>query len=138
MEPLNTSRLNGATEAMDISSEEEMSSEKTDEEWDFNWMGTPECHVIITELDDKTDVEHDKCDIHSNIEQDVNIGTEDETKRIQDQTTGVQPEVDETNVTIGDKKIMHLLDNIIKILISIGTNQYSTNLTKVTTMRMNR
>ncbi|KAL2488598.1 Uncharacterized protein Fot_41890 [Forsythia ovata] len=101
LEPLNTSRLDGAIEAVDISSKEEMSSEKTDEDWDFNWMGTPECHVVIIELDDETDVQHEKCDVCSNIEQDVNIAMEDETNRVQDQTTGVQPEVDETNVTTG-------------------------------------
>ncbi|KAL2486147.1 hypothetical protein Adt_30903 [Abeliophyllum distichum] len=147
LEPLNTSRLDGATETVDISSEEEMSSKKTDKDWDFIWMGTPECHVVITELDDETEVEHDKCDIRSNVEQDVNIATEVETKRVQDQTTyettydvtaGVEPEVDETNVTTEYKMSMHLLDNIIKILMSIGRNQYSTNLMKVTTMRMNR
>ncbi|KAL2551803.1 Uncharacterized protein Fot_05422 [Forsythia ovata] len=41
LEPLNTSRSDGATEVVDIISEEEMSSEKIDEDWDFNWMGTP-------------------------------------------------------------------------------------------------
>ncbi|KAL2515997.1 hypothetical protein Fot_29968 [Forsythia ovata] len=106
LEPLNTNRLDGATKAVDISSEEETSSKKIDEDWDFNWMGTPECHVVITELDDETEVQHDKCDIRSNVEQDVNIAMEDETKRVQDQTTydvttGVEPEVDKTNVTTG-------------------------------------
>ncbi|KAL2557435.1 Uncharacterized protein Fot_02174 [Forsythia ovata] len=61
LESLNTSRSDGATEAVDIIFEEEMSSEKTEEDWDFNWMGTPECHVVITELDDETDVQNDKC-----------------------------------------------------------------------------
>ncbi|KAL2456667.1 Uncharacterized protein Adt_46685 [Abeliophyllum distichum] len=67
LEPLNTGQLDGATETVDLSSEEEMSSEKTDEDWDFNWMGTPEY---------------------------VNIATEVEP-------AGVEPEVDETNVTTG-------------------------------------
>ncbi|KAL2488202.1 hypothetical protein Fot_41494 [Forsythia ovata] len=83
-----------------------MSSEKTDEDWDFNWMGTHECHVVITELDDETKVQHDNCDIRGNVEQDVNVDIEDETKKVQDQTTcdvttGVEPEVDQTNVTTG-------------------------------------
>ncbi|KAL2483000.1 hypothetical protein Fot_44444 [Forsythia ovata] len=104
LEPLNTSRLDGATEAVDICSEEEMSSEKTDEDWDFNWMGTLKCHVFITELDDEIEVQHDKCDKRTNVEQDVNIATEDETNRVQDQTTcdvttRVEPQVDQTNVT---------------------------------------
>ncbi|KAL2550308.1 hypothetical protein Fot_11838 [Forsythia ovata] len=52
-----------------------MSSKKIDEDWDFNWMGTPE-------------------------------STEDETNRVQDQTngdvmTGVEPQVDQTNVMTG-------------------------------------
>ncbi|KAL2475009.1 Uncharacterized protein Adt_35745 [Abeliophyllum distichum] len=66
-----------------------MSLEKTDEDWDFNWMGTPECHVVITELDDETEVQHDKGDKRSNVERDVNIATGDEH---------VEPEVDQTNV----------------------------------------
>ncbi|KAL2472109.1 hypothetical protein Adt_40245 [Abeliophyllum distichum] len=84
LEPLNTSKLDGATEVEDICSEEEMSSEKIDEYWDFNWMGTLECHVVIIELDNEIEVQHNKCDIRSNVEQDVNIATEDETKRVQD------------------------------------------------------
>ncbi|KAL2502252.1 hypothetical protein Fot_36100 [Forsythia ovata] len=60
LEPLNTSRLDGATEVQEICSE-------SDEDWDFNWMGTPEFHVVITELDDETEVQqHDKYDIRSN------------------------------------------------------------------------
>ncbi|KAL2478141.1 hypothetical protein Fot_47155 [Forsythia ovata] len=67
-------------------------------------MGTPECHVVITELDDEIEVQHNKCDKRTNVEQDVNIATEDETNRVQDQTTsdvttGVEPQVDQTNVT---------------------------------------
>ncbi|KAL2505226.1 hypothetical protein Adt_20847 [Abeliophyllum distichum] len=73
LKPLNTSQLDGANEAVDISSKEEMSLEKTDEYWDFNWMGTPECHVVITELDDEIEVQHDKGDKCSNVEQDVYI-----------------------------------------------------------------
>ncbi|KAL2488254.1 hypothetical protein Fot_41546 [Forsythia ovata] len=69
-------------------------------------MGTHECHVVITELDEETKVQHDNCDIRSNVEQDVNVDIEDETKKVQDQTTcdvttGVEPEVDQTNVTTG-------------------------------------
>ncbi|KAL2534079.1 hypothetical protein Adt_07430 [Abeliophyllum distichum] len=71
-----------------------MSSEKTDEDWDFNWMGTPECHVVITELDEETEVQHHKCDIRTTVEQDVNIATEFEP-------SGVEPEVHETNLTTG-------------------------------------
>ncbi|KAL2471439.1 hypothetical protein Adt_39575 [Abeliophyllum distichum] len=65
-------------------------------------MGTPECHVAITKLDDEQEVQqHDKCDIRSNVERDVNIATEDETTRVQDQTTydgktGLEPQVDQT------------------------------------------
>ncbi|KAL2460763.1 hypothetical protein Adt_44183 [Abeliophyllum distichum] len=94
LEPLNTGQLDGATEAVNLSSEEEMSSKKTDEDWDFNWMGTPECHVVITKLDEETEVQHDKYDIRTTVEQDVNIATEVEP-------AGVEPEVDETNVTTG-------------------------------------
>ncbi|KAL2533370.1 Uncharacterized protein Adt_06721 [Abeliophyllum distichum] len=94
LEPLNTGQLDGATEAVNLSSDEEMSSKKIDEDWDFNWMGTPECHVVITELDKETEVQHDKCDIRTTVEQDVNIATEFEP-------SGVEPEVDETNLTTG-------------------------------------
>ncbi|KAL2498261.1 hypothetical protein Adt_23811 [Abeliophyllum distichum] len=70
--------------------------------------------VVITDLEDGTVLEPlntslldgatNKCDIRSNIEQDVNIATKDETKRVQDQTTydvmtRVEPQVDQTNVT---------------------------------------
>ncbi|KAL2529226.1 hypothetical protein Fot_21827 [Forsythia ovata] len=59
-----------------------MSSGETDKDWDFNWMGTPECNVVITKLDDEQEVQqHDNCDIHSNVERDVNIDMEDETTR---------------------------------------------------------
>ncbi|KAL2503230.1 hypothetical protein Fot_37078 [Forsythia ovata] len=80
LEPLLTSRLVGATEVEEISSEKEMSSEESDEDWDFNWMGKPESHVVITELDDETEVQ-------------------DQTTY--DVTTGVEPQVDQPNVTTG-------------------------------------
>ncbi|KAL2463613.1 hypothetical protein Fot_53269 [Forsythia ovata] len=80
LEPLLTSRLVGATEVEEISSEKEMSSEESDEDWDFNWMGKPESHVVITELDDEPEVQ-------------------DQTTY--DVTTGVEPQVGQPNVTTG-------------------------------------
>ncbi|KAL2529732.1 hypothetical protein Fot_22333 [Forsythia ovata] len=84
-----------------------MSSEESDEDWDFNWMGKPKWHVVITKLDDETEVEqHDKCDICSNVEQDVSLALKDEMIGVHDQTTydvttGVEPQVDQTNLTTG-------------------------------------
>ncbi|KAL2520694.1 Uncharacterized protein Fot_24617 [Forsythia ovata] len=80
LEPLNTSRLVGATEGQEISSKEEISSEESDDDWDFDWMGKPECHVVITELDDEIEVQG---------------------QTTYDVTTGVEPQVDQTNVTTG-------------------------------------
>ncbi|KAL2552015.1 Uncharacterized protein Fot_05634 [Forsythia ovata] len=63
--------------------------------------------LSLLNWDNETEVQqHDKCDIRSNIVQDVNIATENETTRVQDQTTydvttRVEPQVDQTNVTTG-------------------------------------
>ncbi|KAL2486131.1 Uncharacterized protein Adt_30887 [Abeliophyllum distichum] len=52
LEPLNPSQLESATEVEDIYSEQEMFSGETGEDWNFNWMSTLECHVVIIELND--------------------------------------------------------------------------------------
>ncbi|KAL2518033.1 Uncharacterized protein Adt_14280 [Abeliophyllum distichum] len=82
-----------------------MSLEKTDEDWDFNWMGTLECHVVITELDDEIEVQHDKGDKRSNVEQDVNIATEDEHVEPKVDQTNVMTEVQDDHVSLGDYNV---------------------------------
>ncbi|KAL2518658.1 SWIM-type domain-containing protein [Abeliophyllum distichum] len=49
-------------------------------------MGRPECHVVITELDDEIEVQHDECNVRRNVEEGVNIA-------------GVEPQMDQPNAT---------------------------------------
>ncbi|KAL2469879.1 Uncharacterized protein Adt_38015 [Abeliophyllum distichum] len=57
LEPLNSGQLDSATEVEEKYFEEEMSLKKTDKDWDFNWIGTPECNVVITDLDEEQEVQ---------------------------------------------------------------------------------